>query len=529
MLPGSAGRGLGACGPKLGRCETQGPPVSLCGHDLSDRKCGGTSDALRAPSLCRAALAGPLSIPHPRVRALSLRPAHAWAGLLRLVQGRTPQLLRHPCASAVVDELYNRASGAQRNMLAAEFFGREFALFTQVRCRLARSAEGAPGHVLPVRHACARRRTRRPRAWQPRCGARTRSSSAQSSSGWPSTCCLSWRRGCWTPCSRTGAPLHAPGPPPGGSAPAAARPGLSSPARSRQAARAVPAGGAELGGGGGGGDAGRAGPAAHGAHAPRRLCRVLRAGLWHAQGQEEGRQGDERRAAQPALRAGWALDAARGHERAVRAGHVRTMMEDEWAHVALLSALTHVDDTALLAKTLVPDILVRPNRPQVGHAWPPGASSPCRPIVVVQAHLDEVVVHRYARRVLLHLLAPDSPRYLPPHLHAFLHPTQPPPAEVRLLGQADLHALRRRSRAPTPAPRPGGRRCARRPGCQQEEPGRRMEVLESGPASLAHALVRACAQHAGAWLRSPTACDVVVEAARGGAGGEASEAHPPVC
>ncbi len=205
------------------------------------------------------------------------------------------------------------------------------------------------------------------------------------------------------------------------------------------------------------------------------------------------------------------------------------MMEDEWAHVALLSALTHVDDTALLAKTLVPDILVRPNRPQVGHAWPPGASSPCRPIVVVQAHLDEVVVHRYARRVLLHLLAPDSPRYLPPHLHAFLHPTQPPPAEVRLLGQADLHALRRRSRAPTPAPRPGGRRCARRPGCQQEEPGRRMEVLESGPASLAHALVRACAQHAGAWLRSPTACDVVVEAARGGAGGEASEAHPPVC
>jgi hypothetical protein len=64
---------------------------------------------------------------------------------------------------------------------------------------------------------------------------------------------------------------------------------------------------------------------------------------------------------------------------------------------------------------------------------------------------------------------------------------------------------------------------------KKSQDARRMEVLESGPASLAHALVRACAQHAGAWLRSPTACDVVVEAARGGAGGEASEAHPPVC
>ena len=35
------------------------------------------------------------------------------------------------------------------------------------------------------------------------------------------------------------------------------------------------------------------------------------------------------------------------------------MMEDEWAHIALLSALTHVDDTALLAKTLLPAVVVR--------------------------------------------------------------------------------------------------------------------------------------------------------------------------
>lgn len=43
-------------------------------------------------------------------------------------------------------------------------------------------------------------------------------------------------------------------------------------------------------------------------------------------------------------------------------------MEDEWAHVALLSTLTHVDDTALLAKTLVPEMLVRTSEPKAGRA-----------------------------------------------------------------------------------------------------------------------------------------------------------------
>lgn len=60
---------------------------------------------------------------------MRLRPA----GLLRLVQGQVPQLLRHPCGAAVVDELYGRSSGPQRNALAAEFFGKEYVLFSQVR------------------------------------------------------------------------------------------------------------------------------------------------------------------------------------------------------------------------------------------------------------------------------------------------------------------------------------------------------------------------------------------------------------
>ena len=42
-----------------------------------------------------------------------------------------------------------------------------------------------------------------------------------------------------------------------------------------------------------------------------------------------------------------------------RPGHVKVMASDEWAHVVLMAALEHTDDTALLRKTLVPELLVR--------------------------------------------------------------------------------------------------------------------------------------------------------------------------
>ena len=40
------------------------------------------------------------------------------------------------------------------------------------------------------------------------------------------------------------------------------------------------------------------------------------------------------------------------------AGHVKVMAEDEWAHVVLLAALKFTDDTALLKKFIVPELLV---------------------------------------------------------------------------------------------------------------------------------------------------------------------------
>ncbi len=56
---------------------------------------------------------------------------------------------------------------------------------------------------------------------------------------------------------------------------------------------------------------------------------------------------------------------------------------------------------------------------------------------------------------------------------------------------------------------------------------RRRELLGSGPSSLGAALAGACAAQAGALLRSQHACDVVVEVACGGDGGERCAPPPP--
>jgi len=47
-------------------------------------------------------------------------------------KGHVPMLLRHPCGAAVIDELYNVVSALQRNHLAAEFYGKEYTLLSQV-------------------------------------------------------------------------------------------------------------------------------------------------------------------------------------------------------------------------------------------------------------------------------------------------------------------------------------------------------------------------------------------------------------
>lgn len=59
---------------------------------------------------------------------LELASAHG-AGIIKGFKGRVPQLLRHPNGASVIDDAYNAAYPAQRNAMAAEFYGKEFTLF----------------------------------------------------------------------------------------------------------------------------------------------------------------------------------------------------------------------------------------------------------------------------------------------------------------------------------------------------------------------------------------------------------------
>ena len=52
-----------------------------------------------------------------------------FAVFMKAFKGQVVRMLRHPCASRVVNELYTAASTKQRRTLTAEFYGREAMLF----------------------------------------------------------------------------------------------------------------------------------------------------------------------------------------------------------------------------------------------------------------------------------------------------------------------------------------------------------------------------------------------------------------
>lgn len=51
------------------------------------------------------------------------------AGVMKAFKGQVVRMLRHPCGSRVINELYTAASTKQRRALCAEFYGREAVLF----------------------------------------------------------------------------------------------------------------------------------------------------------------------------------------------------------------------------------------------------------------------------------------------------------------------------------------------------------------------------------------------------------------
>lgn len=57
----------------------------------------------------------------------------ACAGVLKTFQGHISFLLRHPCGASVVNALYDRCDTAQRDRMAAELYGKEYTILTQVR------------------------------------------------------------------------------------------------------------------------------------------------------------------------------------------------------------------------------------------------------------------------------------------------------------------------------------------------------------------------------------------------------------
>ncbi|KFM22722.1 Pumilio-like protein 24 [Auxenochlorella protothecoides] len=205
---------------------------------------------------------------------------------------------------------------------------------------------------------------------------------------------------------------------------------------------------------------------------------------------------------------------------AVRAlkGHVARMALDDWGHLPLITALSVVDDTALLRKFIVTEL---------------------------QKDLLEVVQHPTGRRVVLQLLQPNCNRYLPPAMQAIVHPPEkiytPPAAgaagaecgaeepHVHSPGCGHAHGdgaepeAKRARRAKGRAPDGGGSEDedAVRPlppagplGLSKKDPTvRRTEVLGGG---LGAALAALCAAEAGVLLRSAHGADVVAEVAAGG-------------
>lgn len=94
-----------------------------------------------------------------------------------------------------------------------------------------------------------------------------------------------------------------------------------------------------------------------------------------------------------------AYGTAKDRKKGVRAlkGHVSAAVQDDWGHLAIMTALSVVDDTAMLKKFVVTDI---------------------------QKDLGDFVGHKAAHRVFLQLLNPDCPRYLPPSLTDLMHPAE---------------------------------------------------------------------------------------------------------
>ncbi|PSC67012.1 pumilio-like protein 24 [Micractinium conductrix] len=132
-------------------------------------------------------------------------------------------------------------------------------------------------------------------------------------------------------------------------------------------------------------------------------------------------------------------------------GHVDAMARDEWGHLALITALSVVDDTTLLRKTVIVDL---------------------------QKDLAELAEHRYSYRVLMQLLHPDCGRYLPPQLAAIARPPAKHYSEEAM--RRPQHEVEAAARQQEPAAEAGGGG-----GDDSDEEEQRRRLAEEEP-TLSH-------------------------------------------
>lgn len=210
---------------------------------------------------------------------------------------------------------------------------------------------------------------------------------------------------------------------------------------------------------------------------------------------------------------------------------------------------------------------------------------------VLQGKLPDMVTNKHAHRVLMQLLAPDSHRYLPPALYEIIHPPsktmlvstaaaaagagldddeEPEGADFMEEdaaaaqaegdsegsegdsadeedeggeGESDEEAAGGSEQGEEEEGGGGGGVSAAGPGAANGSSGtmverqlgeskkdaavRRQELLGQGPDSLAAALLGLCAEQAVELLSSPVGGEVLVEVARGAAGGLLWQHHRP--
>jgi len=76
-------------------------------------------------------------------------------------------------------------------------------------------------------------------------------------------------------------------------------------------------------------------------------------------------------------------------------GHVMKVALEEYGHVCLMTLFQMVDDTKLMTKSIVPELLER---------------------------LPELLADKYGQRIVLQLLSPDDKRYVPLEVQGWIHP-----------------------------------------------------------------------------------------------------------